>query len=52
MKKTKLGRPPLPQSKLKKYQRMAVYHSTYKNIRERAKKAEMTMVDYLEEMFP
>lgn len=44
----KLGRPPLPKSKLKTYQRMAVYPQTHKRIVKNAKKANMKIVDYME----
>lgn len=48
----KQGRPPLPKSLRKVYQRLAVYPATYKRIQDNAKAEGKHIVDYIEEIVP
>lgn len=48
----KQGRPPLPKSLRKTYQRLAVYPPTYKRIRDNAKAEGESIVDYIEKIIP
>lgn len=50
--KKRQGRPPMPKALRKTYQRLAVYPPTYKRIKDNAKAAKMTVVDYIEEVVP
>jgi len=53
MKKAKKqGRPPLPKSLRKVYQRLAVYPATYKRIQDNAKAEGKYIVDYIEDVIP
>lgn len=50
--KKRQGRPPMPKALRKTYQRLAVYPPTYKRIKDNAKEAGMTVVDYVEDVIP
>lgn len=49
MKDKRRGRPPLPKSQRKTYQRVAMYKKTHKRLVKDAATADQSIVDYLEE---